>query len=83
VVVLGVNGGELHGLDPAEKAKAFRKQHGLTYPIVVDDGDLRELFGVRGYGTEIVLDDQGRVRHQGSGVFSGQLYRVLGALLGE
>jgi cytochrome c biogenesis protein CcmG/thiol:disulfide interchange protein DsbE len=54
--------------DDAESARAFLKQHPVSYPIVVGDAKLGESFGgVLGLPTTYLIDPRGRIvaRYQG------------------
>lgn len=52
--------------DTDAQIAAFRRQHGLTMPIVRDgDGELGELFGLRVTPQHVVIDREGIVRHVG------------------
>jgi len=50
-----------------DTARAFARDHGLTYPNAVGDGGFASAFGVRGLPMTFVLDTMGRVvaRHFG------------------
>lgn len=59
VVVLGVS------LDVAGNRSAvqrFAGKHGITFPVVIDDGRIREVTGVFSVPTTIVLDRSGSIR---------------------
>lgn len=49
-------------LENARQAAQFRKQHGLSYPIVVDEGKLREQYRVNGLPVHVFIDRAGVVR---------------------
>lgn len=45
------------GAKPAENIKAFRKKHGLSYPILSDEpGDILAKFGFDGIPSNVILD---------------------------
>ena len=48
--------------NPAEKIKAFRKEHGLTYPILSDQpAALLTKFGFDGFPSNAILDKNNRL----------------------
>jgi cytochrome c biogenesis protein CcmG, thiol:disulfide interchange protein DsbE len=49
-------------LENAHKAEIFRSQHHLSYPAVVDDGTLRDQYGVNGLPVHVFIDRRGVVR---------------------
>jgi len=53
--------------DREDDARAFARDHGLTYPNAVGDGGFASAFGVRGLPMTFVLDASGRIvaRHFG------------------
>jgi peroxiredoxin len=59
VQVLGVAVQE--GDAPAAKFKKFRKDHGVTYPLLLDEpGDIIQKFGFVGIPQGIVIDSKGK-----------------------
>ena len=50
-------------LESAAKAQAFRTEHHLVYPAVVDDGTLRRQYNVNGLPVHVFIDRQGIVRN--------------------
>jgi cytochrome c biogenesis protein CcmG/thiol:disulfide interchange protein DsbE len=61
----GPNGLQVVGVDvleSTEKAALFRKQHGLDYPIVADDGALRDQYQINGLPVHAFIDRSGVVR---------------------
>ncbi len=53
------------GVDVAEnarKAQAFRDQHHLSYPVVVDDGTLAQQYSIEGLPVHVFIDPRGVVR---------------------
>lgn len=55
--------------DDAALAKRYAQAKGLTYPIVVDDKGLTQReYGVRGLPSLILIDRDGRIVHQTSGL---------------
>lgn len=49
-------------LENGRKASAFRSEHRLTYPVVVDRGDLRDQYQVNGLPVHVFIDRSGIVR---------------------
>jgi cytochrome c biogenesis protein CcmG/thiol:disulfide interchange protein DsbE len=49
-------------LESAKKAEAFRAEHHVIYPTVVDAGLLREQYAVNGLPVHVFIDRQGVVR---------------------
>jgi peroxiredoxin len=75
-VVIGMNTAEQG--DPMPKARGFRDQHKLTYPILVDvDGKAREALQVTAFPTNVVIDAQGIVRYYEPGFNQGAIDRTL------
>jgi len=61
----GARGLEVVGVDVLEnarKAAAFRSQHHLAYPVVVDSGALRDQYEVNGLPVHVFIDRSGIVR---------------------
>jgi cytochrome c biogenesis protein CcmG, thiol:disulfide interchange protein DsbE len=56
-------------LENARKAADFRKAHHLLYPVVVDDGSLRNQYSVNGLPVHVFIDRTGVVQR----VVVGQL----------
>jgi cytochrome c biogenesis protein CcmG, thiol:disulfide interchange protein DsbE len=46
--------------DTEDAAQKFMQKYHLTYPLVVDDGDLVQEFGITAYPTTIFFDAQGK-----------------------
>lgn len=55
-VVLGVNEN-----DPLVTAKAFVRQLGLSFPILMDKDTVRKAYGVTAYPTTFFVDESGKV----------------------
>jgi cytochrome c biogenesis protein CcmG/thiol:disulfide interchange protein DsbE len=49
-------------LENARKAADFRREHHLTYPVVVDGGTLRDQYAVNGLPVHVFIDRLGIVR---------------------
>jgi hypothetical protein len=64
------------------KARGFRHQHRLTYPILVEtNGKAREALKVMAFPNNIVIDGQGIVRYFEPGFNQGAIDRVLRGLM--
>lgn len=50
-------------LENQRKAAQFRQAHHLTYPAVVDDGTLRDQYGINGLPVHVFIDRSGVVRN--------------------
>jgi peroxiredoxin len=62
LVVIGLNTAELS--DPVQKARSFRDQHTLTYPILVDtDGAVRRALRIHVLPTTLMVDEEGILRY--------------------
>jgi peroxiredoxin len=80
VVVVGVNTAEPS--DPMARARRFRDQHRLTYPILVDEGNkAATAFGVEAFPTNVILDTEGKVRYLEAGFNPGAINATLRGLL--
>ncbi|MEH6421458.1 TlpA family protein disulfide reductase [Pseudomonas sp. CGJS7] len=51
--------------DTVEQIRAFRREFGLTMPVVRDDGHLAEVFGLRVTPQHVVIGKDGRVAYVG------------------
>jgi peroxiredoxin len=49
-------------LETPAKAKLFRSEHSLTYPIIADDGTLRSQYSIEGLPVHAFIDRSGVVR---------------------
>ena len=61
----GPQGLQVVGVDVLEnprKAALFRSQHHLSYPVVVDDGTLRDQYQINGLPVHVFIDRGGIVR---------------------
>ncbi len=63
-------------LENARKAADFRRDHHLTYPVVVDDGTLRDQYAVNGLPVHVFIDRGGTVRKIVVGELSAQQMRA-------
>ena len=58
LVVLGINFG-----DPAEDVRIYRDALELSFPILLDsEGDVQDLYRIRGYPSSVLIDREGIVR---------------------
>jgi peroxiredoxin len=51
--------------DPLEDVRMFRRQSGITMPIVIDDGSLGEAFHLRVTPQHVVIGRDGRIQYVG------------------
>ncbi len=59
-LVIGIS--EDKDADALELVSQFTKEYKVTYPIVVDNGDLEVAFGgLRGYPTTFIIDKNGKI----------------------
>ncbi len=63
-------------LENAHKAADFRRAHRLDYPVVVDDGTLRDQYAVNGLPVHVFIDRRGAVRSIVVGELSAQEMRA-------
>jgi peroxiredoxin len=78
LVVLGVNEN-----DPVVTARAFVRQLGLSFPILMDRDRVRKAYGVTAYPTTFFIDGRGRVVAMKEGEMNEQDLRgALSLLLG-
>lgn len=62
-------------LENARKAAEFAREHHLSYPIVVDDGTLRDQYAIDGLPVHVFIDRAGVVRTVVVGEMSAQAMR--------
>lgn len=64
LAVIGINVGVN---DSVRKAKAYRKKHGLEFPLLFDEGTrVTRSYGVWGAPTILIMDSRGIVRFRGA-----------------
>ena len=65
LIVLAVSLDE--GRDAASAVSSFVKEHGISYQVLMDDGQARKDFGVFSLPTSFIIDKQGAIKskHQG------------------
>lgn len=86
---LGPDGLEVIGVsldeEGFEAVRPFAEQHGITYPLVVDDGSVAAEYGsLYALPTTLVIDKQGRIARRVIGLFPTEEMRpVLEELLAE
>lgn len=62
--------------DTAEKAKAFVKENGITFPTGLDeDGSIKESFGVYGVPVTYFIDKNGIINYIHAGILTEDLIR--------
>ena len=75
----GARGLQVVGIDVLEnarKASDFQRAHRLDYPVVVDDGTLRDQYSVNGLPVHVFIDRRGSVRKIVVGELSAQQMRA-------
>ena len=75
----GARGLQVVGIDVLEnarKAADFQHEHRLDYPVVVDDGTLRDQYSVNGLPVHVFVDRRGAVRKIVVGELSAQQMRA-------
>ena len=81
-MVLGIDGFEQGSQE--QNAREFRDLHGLTYPILLDpDHHVVEQYGITGWPSNILIDQEGVVRFAGAGFNSSGLEQTIHSLLGD
>lgn len=68
------------GVDINESKKAitsFIEANGLTYPMVVDSGDVAQQYGVVGIPTIVLIDKGGKILYFGHSVHDAEKYLPL------
>jgi len=63
-------------LENARKAGEFRQRHALSYPVVVDDGTLRDRYEINGLPVHVFVDRSGVVRKIVVGQLAPQAMRA-------
>src|SRR5262249_24083776 len=82
LVVVAIDTAEEAG--PLAKARAFRQQHGLTYPIWIDaDGAVRKAFAVAAYPTNVIIDGEGKIRYIAAGFNAAAIDQALQELMAK
>ena len=83
LVVIGVHSPELERERDLANVKSYVKEHGITWPVLVDD-DFRtwHAYGNRYWPAFYLIDKQGRIRHQrfGEGGYADTEARIEGLL---
>ena len=80
--MIGLDAGETG--DPQPKARSFRDQHHLTYPIWLGPrNEVGKALGVLGFPTNLVIDRQGTIRYLEPGFNPGGLDSALQGLIGK
>jgi len=70
--------------DPTQCAKKFAREHGLSFPVLVDAKDqVVKAYGVSAVPTNLVLDKKGAVRYRGEGFDPPGIQKALEAALKE
>ena len=61
--------------DTEAKAREFVAKHGLTFPTGLDEGPIKEAYGVFGVPTTFFIDKEGLIRYTHAGVVTEDLLR--------
>ncbi len=56
--------------DRTEIIRKMRREKGISYPVLVGNGEIARLFRISAYPTTYFIDAQGRIRSQDSGFLS-------------
>jgi cytochrome c biogenesis protein CcmG/thiol:disulfide interchange protein DsbE len=63
-------------LESSQKAGVFAREHHVTYPVVVDDGTMRDRYRVNALPVHVFIDRAGIVRQIVDGEMDGAQMRV-------
>ncbi len=73
VAVISVHTPETRFERSPEATARFARQHGLTFPIAIDnDEKIWNAYGVKSWPTEVLIDKQGRIRYEYAGELNWQ-----------
>lgn len=61
--------------DTESKAREFVEEHGITFPTGLDEGEIKESYGVFGVPTTFFIDKEGFIRYTHAGVVTEDLLR--------
>jgi cytochrome c biogenesis protein CcmG/thiol:disulfide interchange protein DsbE len=61
--------------DTEAKAMGFVEEHGLTFPTGLDDGKIKESYGVFGVPTTYFIDGEGFIRYTHAGAVTEDLLK--------
>ncbi len=61
--------------DTETKAKAFVAEHGITFQTGLDEGEIKEAYGVFGVPTTFFIDREGFIRYTHAGIVTEDLLR--------
>ncbi len=50
--------------DNPEKVKEMIKKEGFTFPVLVDDGEVSKIYGIKGVPETFLIDKNGILRHK-------------------
>ncbi|MFZ5996596.1 MAG: peroxiredoxin family protein [Nitrospirota bacterium] len=81
-VVLAISIDE--GPEAVSMVRAFAADHGLSFPLLLDDGSVSRQYGVISIPTSVIIDRQGTIRSSHMGLppdFSAVLSKEIEALL--
>lgn len=81
-MVIGLDAGETS--DPQPKARSFRNEHNLTYPIWLDTNKAAgKALGVLAFPTNLVIDREGTIRYLEAGFNPAALDSALRGLMAK
>lgn len=70
--------------DPAQLAGDFAKEHGLTYPVLIDaDDKVADAYHVEGVPTNVVVGKDGKIRYIEGGYNPEEMKQAVEAALSE
>jgi cytochrome c biogenesis protein CcmG/thiol:disulfide interchange protein DsbE len=61
--------------DTESKAMGFVEEFGLTFPTGLDEGEIKEAYGVFGVPTTFFIDGEGFIRYTHAGIVTEDLLR--------
>ena len=61
--------------DTETKAREFVEKHGLTFPTGLDEGEIKEAYGVFGIPTTFFIDREGFIQYTHAGIMTEDLLR--------
>jgi peroxiredoxin len=64
------------GADAAKMVRAYGKEYGLTYPMVVDDGQVKKKYGVFSLPTTVIINKEGKIMSKHLGITADYTKRL-------
>ena len=74
VVVIAVSIDE--GPDAVKMVNGYKKEFGLSYPVVIDNGQARRRYDVFSLPTTIIIDKEGKIRNKHLGITANYTKRL-------